>query len=489
MAEPRRMIIRLLLIASIGAGLAMCAPRDATSTARQANPPEIDPSKPYRSVEHYTLLDFQASWPAEVSATPSFASKIAAEIEIERKRWREIGRAHYQDGYRFKPGVRENRYFKLDYRTAGLSERLLSVVGHLQHSDGGVFDINRALARMWDRSEDREVRFDQLYNTKTAFRRSLDPLACRALWIAARRDGATYFHYDFEDCARMLEFIVIAPEDRDGNGRFERLALSLNAYNIDRFNNSIHVADVPVTSQLIEELQPKFRSSFEVVPGSGRSPDIPAPAVTLKMSNDLIEIDVSWSREANAEPELVRLFHRQFEQEQEELAPGAREDRASVHDSVHMPFLRHGSSTVILTAGVSSRLLSLSRSYGDYRGGPSARLLSDGILWDRAQRKQLGFAELLANPSALEPLLGKRWCDARTRHWGRELEDCPSIADIAIVPEDEDGDGRFEQLTIAVSDYIDGPSGYSVVLPVTPDLIASMKAEYRGSFEVPAQPQ
>ena len=59
--------------------------------------------------------------------------------------------------------------------------------------------------------------------------------------------------------------------------------------------------------------------------------------------------------------------------------------------------------------------------------------------------------------------------------------------DIAIIPTDKNGNGRFELLTLVASPYVAGPwveGDYEIELTVTPDLLAGLKSDYRASFEV-----
>jgi hypothetical protein len=66
------------------------------------------------------------------------------------------------------------------------------------------------------------------------------------------------------------------------------------------------------------------------------------------------------------------------------------------------------------------------------------------------------------------------------------FDDCPGLDDIAIIPTDKDGNGRFERLMLVASPYVAGPwaeGSYEIELGVTSDLIAAIKEEYRAGFE------
>jgi hypothetical protein len=64
---------------------------------------------------------------------------------------------------------------------------------------------------------------------------------------------------------------------------------------------------------------------------------------------------------------------------------------------------------------------------------------------------------------------------------------CPKYAELKIAPFDNDGDGRFDRFHFVAEEYVAGPyvaGPYETPLPVTAELIAALKPEYRGSFEV-----
>ena len=67
------------------------------------------------------------------------------------------------------------------------------------------------------------------------------------------------------------------------------------------------------------------------------------------------------------------------------------------------------------------------------------------------------------------------------------FDDCPALSDIAIIPTDKSKDGRFDRFLLVASPYVAGPYAegtYEIELPVTPELIAALKGDYRPSFEV-----
>ena len=72
---------------------------------------------------------------------------------------------------------------------------------------------------------------------------------------------------------------------------------------------------------------------------------------------------------------------------------------------------------------------------------------------------------------------------------GGMFDEGPGLDYIAIIPTDKDGNGRFERLLLVASPYVAGPyaeGSYEIELPVTGDLAAGIRDDYRSGFEVPA---
>ena len=155
------------------------------------------------------------------------------------------------------------------------------------------------------------------------------------------------------------------------------------------------------------------------------------------------------------------------------------------------------SSTEFETAGQSDRLLSMRGEVGAYTGGAHGNYGTSAILWDRSAAKEIKDSDLFAEPANRDRLLTQRWCDAlnKAREEKREepvggdglFDDCPKLDEIAVIPTDKDGNGRFERLVLVAAPYVAGAyaeGSYEIDLTVTPDLLAALKSEYRSDFEV-----
>jgi hypothetical protein len=229
------------------------------------------------------------------------------------------------------------------------------------------------------------------------------------------------------------------------------------------------------------------------------APPPAAKAFAFDLENDLVEYHYGWSAEAAAVPELVARFTAEMEKDRAELIANAKEDKASRAKDGY-PFHAYSSSTEYATAGQSPRLLSLSVAVGAYTGGAHGNSGTSGLLWDRLTKKEVGVADLFDPPTSFAVLVTKPSCDALNVQRIKKREeqpqpgemfwDCPKLSEIAIVPTDKDGNGRFERLVLTASPYVAGPyveGEYEVELPVRESLIAALKPEFRESFE--AQPQ
>jgi hypothetical protein len=235
---------------------------------------------------------------------------------------------------------------------------------------------------------------------------------------------------------------------------------------------------------------------------SAPGPKPAAPAAEPFMydeKNDLIDFHFGWSKEAAAVPQLVESFRGQLSKVKAELVANAEADKAE-RDKQGYPFNSYSSSTDYKTAGSSGRLLSLSMDIASYTGGAHGNYGTKGLLWDRVAAKQIDVPELFAAAENMDRLLTQTWCDAlnkaREEKRGEPVggngmyDECPKLSEISIIPTDKDGNGKFERLMLIADPYVAGPyaeGDYEIDLPVTIELIAAIRSDYRDSFEV--QPQ
>lgn len=222
----------------------------------------------------------------------------------------------------------------------------------------------------------------------------------------------------------------------------------------------------------------------------------PAKALVRDVQNELVEFHYGWSAEAAAVPQLAAKFRKEMEKAEADLIGSAKEDKAS-REKEGFDFNGYMSSTQYDTAGQSARLLSLKVDVGSYTGGAHGNHGVGSLLWDRQAQREIKDSDLFAEAANRDRLLTQRWCDALNKAreekrgepvgGGGLFDDCPKLDEIAIIPTDKNGNGRFDLLTLVASPYVAGPwveGDYEIELAVTPDLIAGLKSDYRDGFEV-----
>lgn len=260
----------------------------------------------------------------------------------------------------------------------------------------------------------------------------------------------------------------------------------------------------PIAAFLLVACGPQAApSAADDAAGQAAAPKPSAPAAKPFAAEDktaLYEFTFSWPAEAAAIPELVTRFKAEMAKAKAELIGGAEEVKA-MRDKEGDDFQPFTSSTAYETAGQSQRLLSLAVEVWEYTGGAHGNGGTGALLWDRTAKREVDFSDLFAQPDNRDRLLTQRWCDAlntaREEKRGEPVggdgmfDNCPKFDEIAIIPADKNLNGRFDMLLLVASPYVAGPyaeGSYEIGLPVTPDLIATLKREYQPSFEAGIKP-
>lgn len=208
-----------------------------------------------------------------------------------------------------------------------------------------------------------------------------------------------------------------------------------------------------------------------------------------------LEFSYVWPAEAVAIPALDLKLYAEAKADLAKAQKYALEERA-LSAREKRDFDGHYYSMAWSTAGQSPRLLSLEAAFEAFTGGAHPQHGSEAILWDRRLNRQISMAGLFVNSRAFERITRAVYCKAldaerRQRREGEKLDGvfgaCPKYGELKIAPFDNDGNGRFDRLHLVADEYVAGPyveGAYETPLPVTAQLIAALKPEYRGSFEV-----
>lgn len=202
--------------------------------------------------------------------------------------------------------------------------------------------------------------------------------------------------------------------------------------------------------------------------------------------------------EAARIPALKRRFEADFRRTERAMATLAREqgtDRAEVK-LPPMVALTHSQSTDV--TGSNDRFLSLLTQVDIYTGGAHGETGYAPLLWDRTAGRESPIASLFADGMAA---LQGPWChalddlrEARTEGaWKRNsggkylgMWDCPALDTLAVAPLGEAGQ-PFDRIRLTAAAYLAGPfsdGSWTVTFPVTADVLALLKPEYRSAFRL-----
>lgn len=236
-------------------------------------------------------------------------------------------------------------------------------------------------------------------------------------------------------------------------------------------------------------------------PAAARPSPSPVPAAQaasarlVEEKDELVEFTYGWSAEAAAVPDIVARFEADLAEQRADSRKMAEEDRAAREDGTS--FHGHYFSKSWGTAGNTPQLLSLVADIGTFTGGAHGNAVFEGLIWDKAARRAIEPSDLFADPAAAWRLVQPIYCEALDAQRAEKRQEslplqgdgwmveCPPLPDQVVAPVDVDGDRRFERLRVLLAPYNAGPyaeGSYEVEVPLTAELRALLKPDYRGSF-------
>jgi hypothetical protein len=226
---------------------------------------------------------------------------------------------------------------------------------------------------------------------------------------------------------------------------------------------------------------------------------IGAKPVKIVHKSSALEFSYEWPAQVAGIPVLDAKFRAQMGRAYREALGNARAD-----EKVYREQQRDGVSDFYVMkwigAGETARLLSLQNELSTFTGGAHPNTSYDALVWDRKLNQTISMEALATAKGQFDASTRSIYCKAldterRKRREGEKLDlqefnECPKYSDLAIAPVDRNRNGRFETVDFVASPYVAGPYAegeYEISLPVTARLVARLKPEYRGSFEVQRQ--
>lgn len=144
------------------------------------------------------------------------------------------------------------------------------------------------------------------------------------------------------------------------------------------------------------------------------------------------------------------------------------------------------------------RFLSLSAQSYVYSGGAHGNSDFDALVWDRKETRAFAPAEMFVSMAALDAAVRQDYCaaleDQRRERRGEYYAasddvfgDCPGVEALTVLAGSSNG-RKFDRIGLLAAPYVAGAYAegpYEVTLPVTAQIIAAVRPEYRGAFAGP----
>ena len=215
------------------------------------------------------LLDFSYSWSAEAAAVPALDRRFradAAKARIEALRVAEEDRSARR-GISPAPVPWNEHLFERAWETAGQTERLLSLAGGTATFTGGAHPNSGSMALLWDRKLSRELNIPALLRPGRSWAGAIRGPFC----ILLDRERAKFREEKIvrgawpNQCPE-LDDLTLTLADRNGNGQFDHVDVTADAYVAGPYVEAAYEISLPLTAAMISRLKPEYRRSFEPQP-------------------------------------------------------------------------------------------------------------------------------------------------------------------------------------------------------------------------------
>ncbi|HEX8533226.1 MAG TPA: DUF4163 domain-containing protein [Allosphingosinicella sp.] len=254
---------RTLLLAAAFA-LVSC---NSEATPEQANA-QAAPAAGARAVkveEKSDLLEFSYSWPAEAAALPGLNKQLDEEMGRDRV---EVQAAAKEDKAGRGDGGADffaHSYSK-EWRVAGKTPRLLSIVAEVGTFTGGAHPNSDYDAIIWDREADRQVAFGDLFTDEARVMAALTGRFCKGLDAERtdkRGEALPASPGDFMTACPSLADQTMVAADSNGNGRFDTLQVLLPPSVAGPYAEAGYQVDIKIDAATLAAIKPEYRASFE----------------------------------------------------------------------------------------------------------------------------------------------------------------------------------------------------------------------------------
>ncbi|MEA3047710.1 MAG: hypothetical protein QOJ53_2042 [Sphingomonadales bacterium] len=215
------------------------------------------------------LLHFRYGWPAAAEREPALRALLRRRMAASHRRAVAMAIATRRDRRRLRFDYITQEYDQV-WEAGGDSPQLLSLVSSIFELGTGPHGFIGEEAILWDRAAHREVEARSLLGSGLAGMRAR---FCAELdrQRAEKREGDAIADPDdpFNRCPPLGDH-VLAPADRDGNGRFDTLRVLIPPEAAGPYVESEYIIDIAFEPRDLAAVPERYRPAFEM-PG-GRTP-------------------------------------------------------------------------------------------------------------------------------------------------------------------------------------------------------------------------
>lgn len=213
----------------------------------------------FRLSEDNGALTFGYGWPAVVAGDPVLERELRGRLDAAR----EQAESYLADDRGSRPADApvNPHHYAAEWRADGETAALLGLSATIETYTGGAHGNLHYAALLWDRAAHAPVEAAGLLGAGLA---RIAPRYCAALDAerAERRGGPTDPDDMFGNCPQ-IDTQVLAPVDRDGDGRFDTLAVLLPPYAAGPYVEGDYVIEIGFETADLAALPAAYRAAFE----------------------------------------------------------------------------------------------------------------------------------------------------------------------------------------------------------------------------------
>jgi hypothetical protein len=220
------------------------------------------PAADFLREEETDLLHFRYGWPAAAEREPALRAMLRQRMEASRRRAVTIAIATRRDRRRMRFDYITQEYDQV-WEAGGDGPQLLSLVSGTFELSTGPHGFIGEEAILWDRAARREVEARSLLGSGLAGMRAR---FCAELdrQRAEKREGDPVADPvdPFNRCPPLADH-VLAPADRDGNGRFDTLRVLIPPESVGPYVESEYIIDIAFEPRDLAAVPERYRPDFE----------------------------------------------------------------------------------------------------------------------------------------------------------------------------------------------------------------------------------